>query len=371
MGTVNASQETVIYHMAKHLSKNNDVTLITGKSRGNPLLKRIEDAEFEVVTVPFWRRKSTPHRLLSWLLKRSANWKIESFSFYIGVILRSGVKRKIMESDLIYTHTRLESRLFSNLAYKFGVPCVSSLQYAGFEKKFFEIDKSIMYLANSKFSKETLEGELNIKIEGVITPGISSEFFDKDKPIIPDIKDCKSLLFVGNLRRQKGIFELIDIFKEISERHKDSKLFIMGSGDLKEALIKKIQDLGLSDRVELVGEVAYEDMPSYYRSATILIHPTHEETFGMVVLEAMACGLPVIASDLPALREVTEGTAHLLPLDDLTLWVERIDYLLNNDQERRESAEKGIEEAKKHLWERKAEQLERFLEKAARHKGKL
>ncbi|MFX0138838.1 MAG: glycosyltransferase family 4 protein [Candidatus Hodarchaeota archaeon] len=375
VGTISASQETVIYQMAKNLNKKHDVTLITGRSRIKHLLKPIETAPFEIVTVPFWPRNTPLNDFFSQffgrLFGRLNKWKVESLSFYISVMLRPNVKRKIKEADVIVSYYRTDNRLFSNLAYRYRVPTVSNLQFVSVGKGFFDIDKSIIYITNSKYSKYSFERKYGVKIDGVVTPGISLEFFNEDVPTIPDIRRQKTLLFVGFLRREKGIFELIEIFNKIYEKHKDIMLVIVGVDGEKEALIDRLRSLKLSDRVIFVGEIDYEDMPSYYRSATLLIHPTYRETFGMVVLEAMASGLPVIASDIPALREVTGGRAILLPLNNLNLWIEKIDYLLKNEKNRKEISMKGIEKAKEELWEKKAEQLEQYLIKAAKYKGKL
>jgi glycosyltransferase involved in cell wall biosynthesis len=371
VGTNNESQETVIFQMANFLGEKHDVTLITGRSRARPLLKRFENANFKVVTVPYWPRNTSLNRLMNRIFKKLDSWKIESFTLYYSTILRPSVKRKIKEADVILTYYRLDSRLFSNLAYKYGVPCISTFQYSGFDERFFKIDKSVMYLTNSKFSKESLENKHDIKIEGVVTPGISEELIEKDFPVIPEIKNRKSLLFVGHLRRQKGVFELIDLFKMISDKHEDSFLYIIGSGDEMDTLTKKIQSLDLTGRVIFVGRVGFEDMPSYYKSATLMIHPSHEETFGMVVLEALASGLPVIATDIPSLREIAEGTAILLSIDDLNSWAEKIDYLLEDTAVRKEMVKKGIDRAKDYLWKIKAKQLEEYIEKAAKYKGRL
>jgi glycosyltransferase involved in cell wall biosynthesis len=371
VGTISGSQETVIFEMARHLAENNDVTLITGRSRAKPLLEKIKRANFQVVAVPFWGRGTLLNRFFNRMARRSHPWKIESATMYYNVILRPKVKKIIQEANVIVTYYRLDARLFSNIAYKYGVPCVSNFQFAGFGKEFFKADKSVMYLANSQFSKKALEKKYGITVEGVITPGVSSIFFENDIQIIDNIGTRKSLLFVGNLRRQKGIFELIDIFKGVSDRHSNVILVMVGKGEMEEELKARIKTLGLTERVRFAGEVNYEDMPPYYKSAKLLVHPTQEETFGMVVLEAMAVGLPVVATDLPALREVTEGGANLLPIDDLDMWVEKIDTLLNQENIREEMVKNGKKIAGKHLWSKKGEQLERHLEKAAQYKGKL
>jgi glycosyltransferase involved in cell wall biosynthesis len=371
VGVIPGSQETIIYQMAEHLSKKHEVAVITGRSRQKHLLRHIQDASFEVVTVPFWARKTSFNELAVKLIPGSHPWKIESFSFYFNTLLRPFVKRMIKEADVITTWMRLESRLFSNLANRYGVPCLSNLQLTSFSKKFFEMDKSVMYIANSRFSKDSIEQEYNVDLEGFVTPGISEKFLDRNLQVNPEIKSKKSVLFVGNLRKQKGVFELINIFEKISKIYEDAVLCVIGSGDMRTRLNEKVKSLDLSDKVVFLGEVDYDDMPLYYNSATILLHPTEFESYGMVVLEAMACGLPVVASDIPALKEVGEGAALLLPLGDWDVWIKEIDKLLGDKSLRKEMSLVGKEKAKQHIWEKKGEEFEKFIKKAAQIKSKI
>ncbi len=280
-----------------------------------------------------------------------------------------------MNADVILTWYRTESKLFSNFAYKYGVPCIYNLQFniktSGFNKRFFEKDKSVIYIANSRYSKVSIEESLGIKIDGYITPAVSPEFIYENYPKVPIMEGKKSILFVGELTPYKGVEELIDVFNGISEKHKDAILVIVGQGKLKNLLIDKVKKLSLSDKIIFTGQVDYEQMPSYYKSATIFVHPSFSETFGMVVLEAMACGVPIVASDIPSLRDITEGTAILLPRDQWDVWAEKIDHLFRNKELRKKMALAGIEKAKEHVWEKKAEELESYIERAVGFKGKL
>jgi len=374
-GVISSSVETIVYQMARHLSKNHDVTLITGRSRSKPLLDRTKNAPFNVVTVPFWPRDTPLNNLASKLYRRLHPWKVESLSFYFNMLLRPSVKKKIIDADVILTWYRTESRLFSNFGYRYGVPCIFNLQFniktSGFNKKFFEIDKSVMYIANSKNSKDSLEDVFGIKIDGYITPAVSPEFIYENYPKIPIMEGKKSILFVGELTPLKGAEKLIDVFKSVSNKHDDAILVIVGHGKLKNLLIDKVKKLNLSDKIIFTGQVDYEQMPSYYKSATIFVHPSYSETFGMVVLEAMACGLPVVASDINSLRDITEGTAILLPWGNWNVWTEKIDHLLKNEELQKKMALAGIEKAKEHVWEKKAKELESYIKKAAEFKGKL
>ena len=371
VGTINGSQESVVYFMAENLSKYHDVTLITGRGITTPLIERVKNGSFHLVKVPFLSRNSILNRIISKIIKRAHPWGLESLTIYLGVLMRPKVKEIIKRSDVIVTYYRSDSRRFSNLAYRYGVPCVSNFQFAALGEEFFKADKSVVYLANSQFSKEFIEKENEIRIEGVITPGVSQEYFDGKTQEIQEMKEVKSILFVGELIKRKGIYELLEIFSDISSRFEDAKLYIIGGGELKELIEKKALELDLKGRIKLVGLVEHDQMPAYYRSATLMIHPSHEETFGMVVLEAMASGLPVIASNLKAHEEVTGGTAILLPLGDIKQWIEKVDYLLANPEARQRMAEKGVEKAKEHLWEKKSKQLERYLIKATQKKGNL
>jgi glycosyltransferase involved in cell wall biosynthesis len=96
----------------------------------------------------------------------------------------------------------------------------------------------------------------------------------------------------------------------------------------------------------------------------VFIFPSKNETFGIVPLEAMACSLPVVCSDIPALRESTGGNAILVPPEDLDSWVNAVTKVLSDEELRKELSKKGIEWAKRFTWEKKAEEYAKGLLKA-------
>jgi glycosyltransferase involved in cell wall biosynthesis len=112
------------------------------------------------------------------------------------------------------------------------------------------------------------------------------------------------LIFVGRLSEEKGVKYLIEAMVAVVKEFPDTKLLIIGSGVLETELRNLSNNLNLSKNVIFTGYMQNASLPSYYATADILIGPSLREGFGLVFAEAMACGCPVIASDLPSVSEI-------------------------------------------------------------------
>ena len=154
-------------------------------------------------------------------------------------------------------------------------------------------------------------------------------------------KNRLEILFVGGLDRAH-YFKGVDVlFQALAGLDKESwRLTIIGDGDRRPQYEKNVQELGLEKAVKFLGKVDQTDLIRAYQSADLFILPSinHHEAFGLVLIEALACGVPVIASDLPGVRSVfTNYREGLLatPGDAADLR-RKIDYLLNNRELRRQ-----------------------------------
>ena len=117
-------------------------------------------------------------------------------------------------------------------------------------------------------------------------------------------------------------------------------LAIAGDGELRQILVQKALALGVQDRIHFLGEVAPTDIPDFLRAGDLFAFPSRWEGFGVAVVEAMHAGLPVIASDIPALREVVRGAdgefaGLLVPPDDSPAWSGAIQRLLRDSSLRK------------------------------------
>jgi glycosyltransferase involved in cell wall biosynthesis len=117
------------------------------------------------------------------------------------------------------------------------------------------------------------------------------------------VKNDKIILYVGQLIRRKGIGYLLFGYKKLKEEYADVGLAVVGSGPLKEELMKICQTENIKD-VYFFGFVQQKELPMYYSLADLFVLPSLRETFGLVINEAMACGLPVITTKAVGARDL-------------------------------------------------------------------
>ena len=128
--------------------------------------------------------------------------------------------------------------------------------------------------------------------------------------------DALRVVSVGNLRPAKGHLVLVDAFAEVARRAPAARLALVGDGPLRQEVEARVQALGLSGRVQLKGPV--DDVWPELAAADIFVMPSHREPLGIAVLEAMAAGLPVVASRVGGLPELVEAgvNGELVPPGD-------------------------------------------------------
>jgi glycosyltransferase involved in cell wall biosynthesis len=183
----------------------------------------------------------------------------------------------------------------------------------------------------------------------------------------------KIMLFVGAID-QAHYFKGIDVLlRAVHKIHNPSiKLFLVGDGDLRKTYQQQAQALGLQDRVVFCGRVPAEELPHYYALSDLFVLPstTMGEAFGMVLIEAMACGKPVIASNLPGVRSVVnDGEDGLLVepgnVADLAA---KIQQLLDDPQRRQEMGNRGRAKVeRKYSWDAIGAKLEQVYHEVLNH----
>ncbi len=163
-----------------------------------------------------------------------------------------------------------------------------------------------------------------------------------------------NILFVGRLEKRKGFRYLMRAFPYIAEFLPDARLIVVGAYEKedKEPFVRYARMHHLSS-VKFVGRVSGEELPRYYRTCDLFCAPsTGFESFGIVLLEAMAAGKPIVATDIPGYRSVlTHGQEGLLvePENEHAL-ADAIIWLLQNPAAGREMAERGRRKAGRYNW---------------------
>jgi glycosyltransferase involved in cell wall biosynthesis len=150
------------------------------------------------------------------------------------------------------------------------------------------------------------------------------------------------ILYVGRIKFHKGIEYFVSAAKFFD---KNTKFLIVGAGDFEDEIRNLISELDLADQVLMVGRVDWGELPKYYAATDIFILPslTRLEAFGIVGLEAMASGKPVIISDIPGVREVIENKKEglLTPPMDIKEMANKIKKLLDHPKLRKQMGKAG------------------------------
>jgi phosphatidylinositol alpha-mannosyltransferase len=203
----------------------------------------------------------------------------------------------------------------------------------------------------------------------IIPNGIDLTFFRPDAGRVPGTDDGRPrILFVGRFEPRKGLKHLLSAMPEIAEAVPNVELVVVGTGLLgysyKSYLPPEVQR-----HVRWAGLVKNEERPLYYASCDVYCSPaTGQESFGIVLLEAMASGKPVVASDIDGYRSVmTDGREGLMvpPADPPALAKAIVKILLDREAARRFGAN-GLGRAREFSWPRLAERVEAFYEELAR-----
>lgn len=176
------------------------------------------------------------------------------------------------------------------------------------------------------------------------------------------------ILFLSTLKPSKNIEGLIEAFNIISSRFSDVKLVIAGKkGWLYESIFEKVRKLGLENRIIFTDYVLEEDKPALVAGAKVFCLPSFHEGFGLDVLNAMACGTPVVVSNKGSLPEVAGDAGVYIDPNSPKSIADGIGKVLSmNDIEYNRQVDKGLEQVKKFSWEETALKTMEGLENVSR-----
>jgi D-inositol-3-phosphate glycosyltransferase len=184
--------------------------------------------------------------------------------------------------------------------------------------------------------------------------------------------DVKTVLFVGRMEPLKGIDDLLQAIAHIIHDHdmpcnRLSLILIGGSAeDSPDAissemakLIRMRDELGLHEMATFIGAQGQDVLPFYYSAADVVVMPSHYESFGLVALEAMACGTPVVASDVGGLSYTVEDgvTGFLVPQRNPKELADRICDILNDEPFRDQLGRQALAVAQRYSWQHVADQI--------------
>lgn len=239
----------------------------------------------------------------------------------------------------------------------------------GIHHRILDQADTIIAYSNQFLDESKFLGKYRDKIK-IISNGINLEDFDvpyskeecRDKLGLS--KDGKVILFVGGLIERKNPHVLLKTLPIIKKFVPNAELIIAGKGLMLDKLKKLSQRLDIDSNVRFSGFVTGNEKLLYYKSADVFVLPSSVESFGLVLLEASAFGLPLVVSSLEAFKAIVEERYNGLFTEtgnekDLA---DKIIYLLENRDIREQMGKNGRERVKDYSWERIAEETEKVYE---------
>lgn len=211
----------------------------------------------------------------------------------------------------------------------------------------------------------------------VIPPGVDTSLFHpipklEAKDFVESPSDHHTLLFVGRIDPVKGIdiwFQAMALLVKENPELREKMCVCLIGGDVDEeeprepemARLQTLKDeLGIGDLVTFLGKRSQQCLPYYYSAADVVVMPSLYESFGMVALEAMACGTPVVASDVGGLSFVVRDgeTGFLVPGQDAQALANCLEHLIRNPELREKLGKRGTAVAREYAWSRVADRME-------------
>jgi glycosyltransferase involved in cell wall biosynthesis len=354
--------EKYIYELTKHLLIYDlDIIIVSYKWDKYDNLKNIENIKQYKLTSMF-KISTTPVDLFIYqnLLKIVNDEKPDIINSHTPVPLVSDVASRIANDKKIPFILNYHNDLVGNGVYYI----LSKLYYNFLGYKTMDLSNVIIVTSEYYAGLSPYLKNYKNKIR-VISPGVNLNLFNTNN--INKLNNKKTVLFVGQLNkgsRHKGLIYLMDSIKLLSSLN--IQLFVIGSGDFKDIYQKYAEEINIEEKVNFLGHVSEIDLANYYKMSDLVVLPSYNkaEGFGMVLIEAQACGVPVIGTTVGGIpySMINNETGYLVPPKNSKLLAEKIHFLINHTEKSIVMGNKGHEfVSNKFTWEKSAKEFYKIL----------
>ena len=305
----------VVYDLSKRLIKDgHEVTVVTYKEGDVPYYEN--DKGVEVYRVDNYI--INPNNFIDWIMQLNFNL----------VAKASEIMNKNGKFDVIHAHDWLVANAAKTLKASYNIPIVATIHATESGRNGGIRDKQQRYIndtewmltyeaseviVNSNYMKNEVQRLFGLPFEkiNVIPNGINQNIYNGIERNYEFRRKYardneKIIMCAGRLVYEKGFQYLIDAAPKILNRYHDAKFIIAGKGGMLNELKEKANYLGISDKVYFTGQLTPKELYTMYRCADIAVFPSTYEPFGLVAIEGMYAGTPIVVSDIGGLNEIVE-----------------------------------------------------------------
>ena len=305
----------VVHDLSKRLIKDgHDVTVVTYKEGNAPDYEN--DKGVNVYRVNNYM--INPNNFIDWIMQLNFN----ILSKAIELINKEG------PFDVVHAHDWLVAYAAKSIKDSYGIPIVSTIHATEAGRNSGIHDETQRYIndtewlltyesteviVNSNYMKNELQRLFGLPFEkiNVIPNGVNLNLYngiERDYEFRRKFArdNEKIILYVGRLVYEKGIQNLIGAMPKVLNSYNDAKLIVAGKGGMLEELREQVNAMGISNKVYFTGYLNSKEVTKMYKCADVAVFPSTYEPFGIVALEAMLSGTPVVVSDIGGLNEIVE-----------------------------------------------------------------
>jgi glycosyltransferase involved in cell wall biosynthesis len=268
-------------------------------------------------------------------------------------------------------HLAVIPHLFGKNIYQEANPVIASYVYMA-EKPLKGVYRKSGFLAISDSTRDDLikRGIPAGKI-GVAECGVDHGMYQPEQPTVK--YERPTIVYLGRLKKYKSVHHLIQAIPVIQKSVPDLKMLIVGDGDYREALQQLVAKLKLEDAVEFTGFVPSAKKLVYLQRSHISVFPSPKEGWGITNIEANACGTPVVAANVPGLKDSVspEKSGLLYEYGDLDGMARQVVRILTDRQLAKILSQGAIEWAARFTWEDCARRSFAVMEKTLNEWGKV
>ncbi len=320
---------------AKAVALYDDVTVIAFSGVSSSLRRLYEvslNIKDGIKTINF-RHKKSPIPETNWLIRI---WGVLS---YFRMMLKQGYK-----PDIIHAHVYFAGVSAVVLGWLYKIPVVITEHWTGFPMKLlttnnkilarFAMNRAEIILPVSESLKKAIEN-YGIKNKFQVVPNVvNSEMFYPLSNGSEKKSEIKRILMVALISPKKGVPYLLKALHRIKKERQDFILDIVGDGPNRSEYEKQVDELGIGDMVKFHGLKPKEEVAQFMRQCDFFVLPSLVETFGVVYIEALSSGKPVIAANIGGPKEIIIEEVGLLVLPkDIDALTEAIEYMLDHCQD--------------------------------------
>jgi glycosyltransferase involved in cell wall biosynthesis len=217
-----------------------------------------------------------------------------------------------------------------------------------------------LLLTTEETLSRVVDAEQQESMTFLLPHGIDSNIFSPPPSRIPRSEESIVILFLANISERKGIYDLLRAFDSLASRFPDVTLWIAGGGEREGSAKALASSLQCEEKIRFLGRQTREEALECYRNADIYCLPSHGEPFGMTVLEAMSCGLPVVVTNAGGVRWIVdEGGGIRVPVRDPYALAQALSELIVEPQRRKQmGVHNRAKILKQFTWDRVIDRLE-------------